>query len=181
MVLDSDTEEHLLRDIERKGLPLAQVSLVDICDADPAVYGRSGKPRRPVQQRWGKIKRLKPRGYLALLKKYKIPPSPATLAEGEEGKESNEPEPTETIIDDDNEDTIKDDDEGTIHLTTTRKPSLTTTTTSKPSLTTTTSQLPTIVFPTSHPHLQASRSSRLGCSTPQRGLRFWGRGRRFHQ
>jgi hypothetical protein len=114
MVLDSDTEEHLLRDIERKGLPLDQVSLVDICDADPAIYGRSGKPRRPVQQRWGKIKRLKPRGYLALLKKHKIPPSPATLAAGAEGKESKEPEPTETIIDNDNEDTIEDGNEGTI-------------------------------------------------------------------
>jgi hypothetical protein len=74
MALDSDTEEHLLRDIEQKGLPLAQVSLVDICDDDPAIYGRSGKPRRPVQQRWAKIKRLKPRSYVALLKKYKIPP-----------------------------------------------------------------------------------------------------------
>jgi hypothetical protein len=38
MALDADTEEHLLRDIERKGLPLAQVSLVDICDADPAIF-----------------------------------------------------------------------------------------------------------------------------------------------
>jgi hypothetical protein len=126
MVLDSDTEEHLLRDIERKGLPLAQVSLVDICDADLAVYGRSGNPRRPVQQRWAKIKKLTPRGYLALLKKHKIPPSPATLAAVEVKQESKESEsknsePTETIdnndetiIDDEDKETIIDEDEETI-------------------------------------------------------------------
>jgi hypothetical protein len=119
MALDSDTEEHLLRDIERKGLPLSQVSLVDICDADPAVYGRSGESRRPVQQRFGKIKRLKPKGYLALLKKYKIKPSPVTLAGAEEEKESKKEEPESK---DDNEEatihfdtsTIRDDEETTI-------------------------------------------------------------------
>jgi hypothetical protein len=67
MALDPETEEHLLRDIERKGILLAEVSLVDICDENPAIYGRSGKARRPVQQRWAKIKRLIPRGYLAFL------------------------------------------------------------------------------------------------------------------
>jgi hypothetical protein len=110
MVLDSDTEEHLLSDIERNGLPLAQVSLVDICDADLAVYGRSGNPRRPVQQCWAKIKKLTPHGYLALLKKHKIPPSPATLAAVEVKQEYKEPEsknsePTETI--DNNNELVK--------------------------------------------------------------------------
>jgi hypothetical protein len=109
MVLNSDTEEHLLRDIERKGLPLEQVSLLDICDANIAVYGRSGQPRREVQQRWGKIKKLQPCSYLALLKKHKIPPSPATLGAVEEARKSKEKEPTETI--EDIEETSIDDDE----------------------------------------------------------------------
>ena len=91
MALDSGIEENLLRDIKQKGLPLAQVSLVDICDTNPAINSGSGKPRRPVQTRWGKIRKVKPCGYLALLKKHKIPPSPATLGAVEEETGSKEP------------------------------------------------------------------------------------------
>jgi hypothetical protein len=67
MSLNKDIEETLLRDVEHEGIPLAQISLVDTCDNSPAVHGRAGKARRPVQQRWAKIKKLKPRSHLALL------------------------------------------------------------------------------------------------------------------
>jgi hypothetical protein len=107
MSLNKDIEETLLRDIERKGIPLAQISLVDICDNSPAIYGRAGKARRPVQQRWAKIKKLKPRSYLALLHEYKIPPSPATLA----AVESKNSKPAETIDNQEEDITDKDDEE----------------------------------------------------------------------
>jgi hypothetical protein len=63
-----------------------------------------------VQQRWGKIKKLTTRGYLALIKWHKTPPSPATLAAVEEDKG----EPTQTIDDDEEESIIGDDEEESI-------------------------------------------------------------------
>jgi hypothetical protein len=116
MALDADTEEHLLRDVQRKGLPLGQVSFVDVCDADPAICGRSGQPAcRPVQQHWGKIKKLTPRDRLALIKRHKTPRSPATLAAVEEDKgeptQTIDEEEEESIIDEEEEESIIDEDE----------------------------------------------------------------------
>ena len=52
--LTRKTEQTLLEDIENTGLPLDQVSLVDICDAKEGIYGAPGKTRRPVQLRFKK-------------------------------------------------------------------------------------------------------------------------------
>jgi hypothetical protein len=70
----------LLEDIERTGLPLDQVSLVNICDDKEGIYGAPGASRRPVQLRFQKIKDLTARGYRRLLCKYNITAGPATLA-----------------------------------------------------------------------------------------------------
>jgi hypothetical protein len=48
-LLSQKVEQTLLADIENTGLPLDQVSLVDLCGAKEGIYGAPGKNRWPVQ------------------------------------------------------------------------------------------------------------------------------------
>ena len=110
--LTRKTEQTLLEDIENTGLPLDQVSLVDICDAKEGIYGAPGKTRRPVQLRFQKIKSLTALGYRRLLLKYGITPGPATfaaLAQQDTGQDADK----ELVLSDDEEDEeeVTDDDE----------------------------------------------------------------------
>jgi hypothetical protein len=73
-------ERTLLADIEATGLPLDQISLVDLCDDKEGIYGAPGAPRWPVQVRFAKIKQLTITGYRRLLAKHNIIAGPATLA-----------------------------------------------------------------------------------------------------
>jgi hypothetical protein len=69
-----------LADIENTGLPLDQISLVDLCNAKDGIYGAPGKNRWPVQLQFQKIKELTARSYRRLLAKHGITLGPATLA-----------------------------------------------------------------------------------------------------
>jgi hypothetical protein len=110
MSLSQKDENSLLQDIERIGLPLDQISLVDICDAKEGIYGAPGKRRRPVQLRFQKIKDLSPRGYKKLLAKYSITPGLATLqSQAQINKEDNNNNDNERDDDDDGQDDQDDD------------------------------------------------------------------------
>jgi hypothetical protein len=111
MSLQQKVERTLLEDLEKTGLPLDQISLVDICDAKEGIYGAPGKSRRPVQLRFQKIKDLTARSYRKLLYKHNITPSPPTLAA--EAQESLDHQDDKDSIDndDDEDDEDEEDDE----------------------------------------------------------------------
>jgi hypothetical protein len=125
--LSQKVEQTLLADIENTGLPLDQVSLVNICDAKEGIYGAPGKSRRPVQLRFQKIKELTARNYRRLLAKNNITPGPATLAarqqeqaapaaelpsaDHQEATTAQEESDEELVLSDDEEEVITDDDE----------------------------------------------------------------------
>jgi hypothetical protein len=117
-------EQTLLADIENTGLPLDQVSLVDLCDAKEGIYGAPGKNRRPVQLRFQKIKELTARSYRRLLAKHSITPGPATLAAVQQEQAQELPDQAtaqdadeELVLSDDEELVLSDDDEDIdIHL-----------------------------------------------------------------
>jgi hypothetical protein len=106
MSLSQKVEKSLLQDIERIGLPLSQISLVDICDAKEGIYGAPGKSRRPVQLRFQMIKDLTHHGYKKLLAKYSITPGPATLqSQAQIDKEDNDGKDNERDDDDEDQET----------------------------------------------------------------------------
>jgi hypothetical protein len=106
-------EKTLLADIEKIGLPLDQVSLIDICDAKEGIYGAPGKSRRAVQLRFQKIKELTARGYRKLLSRYSITPGPATMAAEQQEQEAQEqlPDQDTPAQDADKELVLSDDEE----------------------------------------------------------------------
>jgi hypothetical protein len=99
-----------LADLETTGLPLDQISLVDICDAKEGINGAPGKSRQPVQLRFQKIKELPARGYRKLLIKHNITLGTATLAAADQREQAQELPEQETTQDAD-EDTTQDADE----------------------------------------------------------------------
>lgn len=78
----------LLKDVEKKGIPFEKINLLDICNANPSIYGHSGDPRRrAVQKKWAKIKKKNVSAYLCLLDKHFLAPGPYTFARLKEEKE----------------------------------------------------------------------------------------------
>jgi hypothetical protein len=100
-------EKALLTDIEQKGLPFDQISLVQLCDKRQLIYGEpSTTLRRAIQKHYTKLKNRTPRNYQKLLLKYSIVPGPFTfhrLKETESPIKSQEPtiDKTNEIIDGD--------------------------------------------------------------------------------
>ncbi len=107
--LSQKLERSLLADIESTGLPLEQVSLVDLCNAKEGIYGAPGKSRWPVQLRFQKIKELTARGYKRLLVRHNITPGPATLAA--EQQEIAQELPDQATTQDAEEELVLSDDE----------------------------------------------------------------------
>jgi hypothetical protein len=104
-------EQTLLADIENTGIPLDQLSLVDICDAKEGIYGAPGRSRRPVQLRFQKIKELTPRNYRKLLAKHNITPGPATLAAKQQEPAQELPDQASTAQESEEELVLSDDEE----------------------------------------------------------------------
>jgi hypothetical protein len=103
-------ERTLLGDLEATGRSLDKISLVDLCDENEFIYGSPGKSRRPVQARFGKIKKLTPRGYRRLLAKHNINAGPATLAaQAQAPSEDEESDDEEEEVLSDDEDVLSDD------------------------------------------------------------------------
>jgi hypothetical protein len=106
----SDTlERALLEDIELKGLPFEQISLVKLCDDKELIYGSpSSDLRRALQKHFCKLKKRSLKNYLKLLKKYTITPGPFTF---HRIREAGDCTPTKTSIKDpttDEEESNKD-------------------------------------------------------------------------
>ena len=109
--LSQKAEQQLLADIENAGLPLDQMSLVDLCDSKEGICGAPGLPRRPVQLRFQKIKELTSRGYRRLLAQHSISPGPATLAAAQQDTDEDE-----LVLSDDEEEVTTDDEDIDIDL-----------------------------------------------------------------
>jgi hypothetical protein len=114
--LSQKVHQSLLADIENTGLPLDQISLVDLCDAKEGIYGVPGKNRRPVQLRFQKIKELSAGSYRRLLTKHDIPFGPATLAAKQQEQAAGLPdqataEDADEVLVLSDEETFTDDDE----------------------------------------------------------------------
>jgi hypothetical protein len=73
-------ERERLKAVERKGLPVDNVRLVNLCNSNEGVFGKAGSETgHAIQSRFGKINRLAPMGNLRLLKNHEIEPSPSAL------------------------------------------------------------------------------------------------------
>jgi hypothetical protein len=77
--ISETVEKALLQDIEQKGLPFDQISLVQLCDQREAFYGPpSSALRRAIQKHFYRLKQRTPKNYQKLLVKYSILPGPFT-------------------------------------------------------------------------------------------------------
>jgi hypothetical protein len=113
-ILSQKAAQQLLVDIENIGLPLDQISLVNLCDAKEGIYGGPGLPRRPVQAQFQKIKKLSARGYRRLLAHHNITPGPATLAAQQQDQATAQDTDEESLLvlsDDEIADEKSSDDE----------------------------------------------------------------------
>jgi len=109
----------LLGDLERTNLPFSQISLVDICDAKVAIYGKPGRGRnslwRSVQKYYDSLRNLQPLNYRRLLDRYIITPGAYTFKCLKES-EKTDSDAASLPIEENNEDEDKgdeDDDENT--------------------------------------------------------------------
>jgi hypothetical protein len=114
-ILSQKAAQQLLADIENIGLPLDQMSLVHLCDAKEGIYGGpAGLPRRPVQARFQKIKKLSARGHRRLLAHHNITPGPAALAAQQQDQATAQDTDEESLLvlsDDEIADEKSSDDE----------------------------------------------------------------------
>jgi hypothetical protein len=103
-------EKSLLEDIEQKGLPFDQISLVQLCNDKELIYGPpSSALRRKIQKHFNKLKNRTPSNYQKLLVKYSIVPGPFTFHRLREADDSPTKIPVkEPTIDDIEEETIEE-------------------------------------------------------------------------
>jgi hypothetical protein len=79
-IISEAIEKQLLEDIERKGLPFQEISLVSLCDDKEFIYGApSSDLRRAIQKYFQRLTRRTASNYHKLLLKYNIVPGPSTF------------------------------------------------------------------------------------------------------